>query len=111
STFIVSNGGLTFSSGGSTAGYFSDGTRDVYIVPDWAAGHFVESSVTVTLASGGVGGYFCDGTRNVSIFEGTNNINYGASAAGKRAGSTPPTDVWIALDRLAAACNTMGTPP
>lgn len=38
-------------------------------------------------------------------------IGYTAATAGDWAASTPPTDVWAALDRLAAACTALGFPP
>jgi hypothetical protein len=44
---------------------------------------------------------FTDGPRTVSICDGTNNITYGPGTPANWL-AAPPTDVWLALDRLAA---------
>lgn len=53
---------------------------------------------------------FSDGTHTVLICDGANNITYSPGTPGDWSG-TPPTDVWIALDRLAAYLNTVGGGP
>lgn len=64
-----------------------------------------------TLGKSVYGGQFADGTHTVRIADGTNNILYGAATPTSWAGGAPPTDVWVGLDRCAAALNTLLTPP
>ncbi len=61
------------------------------------------------LAASGVAGEFTDGTRTVLICDGANHVSYTPGAAGNWSGS--PTDVWAALDRIAAVVSLSGASP
>jgi hypothetical protein len=74
------------------------------------AGQFSTSTMGVILCTTGLAAQFTDGTRTVNICDGTNNITYTIGTPGNWTG-TPPTDVWPALDRLAAACVAAGQTP
>lgn len=52
-----------------------------------------------------------DGTRTVAVCDGTNAVTYVAGNSGNWASSSPPTDVWLALDRIAAALAGLLSPP
>ena len=58
---------------------------------------YVAKLSTSTLGAG----WFSDGPRTVTLCDGTNHVLYDAGAPGDWA-STSPTDLWIAVDRLAA---------
>lgn len=66
-------------------------------------------------ANGGPGAQFgvaaTDGVHVVYLCDGTNNITYTAANPADWAGGVPPTDVWVALHRCAAALTVLGTPP
>ncbi len=110
---VVGDGGstaytVTITSGATVTKFGAASTSGI-------AAHFENGTYTVELASGSGGftaaGYFTDGTHTVKIADGTNNITYTAAVAGNWAASTPPTDVWIALDRIAAALAGLLSPP
>lgn len=63
------------------------------------------------LASTGGAGWFTDGARTVSLCDGANHVLYTAAAGGNWMFSSPPSDVWVALDRIAAALAALGSPP
>jgi len=73
----------------------------VYLCNATEAVNATDSTRTVRLCDGTQAGHFTDGTRTVNICDGTNNVTYTPGASGNWSGS--PTDVWVALDRLAAA--------
>jgi hypothetical protein len=102
SFFQVNTGSGVSVSVGSSSGSLATGTY---------GGQFGQSPFLVSLASSGWAGQFTDGTRTVSICDGVNNITYTAANNGNWAGGTPPTDIWIALDRIAAALTTLGQSP
>ncbi len=90
----------------------SDGACAAYLVT--AAGHaadFGDASRTVQLCNGTEAGNFFDGTRRVKLCDGTNNISYVAAVPGNWAASSPPTDVWIAIERIVAALTGLSAPP
>jgi hypothetical protein len=94
-TNVVINGpGLLVTKSGGTVGVFSDGTHHVLICNPFSAGRFQ------------------DGVNVVQICDGTNAITYQWGGGSPAWGGTPPTDVWVALDRLAAwmAANFPGLP-
>lgn len=129
--FIISQGGFTITLGlvgtcalrstdGTRIATLSDGTRAVGASDgtnsaDLCAGNSAiqasRGAVVVSLCKLGVAASLTDGTRTVTICDGTNNIKYTAATAADWAASTPPTDVWVALDRIAAALTTLLTPP
>jgi hypothetical protein len=92
------------------------------LVPNTCAGYFFASAAVPNLyvflcgcdsAGGGSAAIFRTQfpSQEVSICDGLNAITYTAAAPGNWAGGVPPTDVWVALDRLAAALTLAGFPP
>lgn len=74
------------------------------------AAHFNDfSGHVVILANGAFAGSFTDGTRTVAICDGTNNVLYTPAVPANW--TTVPTDVWIALDQIAAVLAGLGFPP
>lgn len=130
---LTGSGGYQFQfQPGGSAGYFTDGTRQVYLCDgSGRGGYFSTSPYAVYIASttesaaiktddgtrqvklsdGSQAGYFTDGTRTVALADGTNHISYAASNSGNWASGSPPTDVWVALDRIAAALAGLSAAP
>jgi len=91
--------------GPSAAGTFSHGGFNI-LCDDGTYGLQV-----IKVGAGSSCALFNDGTFAVQLCNGTSAITYNASTPGNWAGGVPPIDVWVALDRLAAACNALGFPP
>ncbi len=79
----------------------------------FAAGYFNDGTTQVHLCNETTAAAFTDGTRTVTICDGTNHVSYLATTASDWAASTPPTDIWVALDRIAALLKVLnaGTGP
>jgi hypothetical protein len=76
-----------------------------------ATGNIAGTTFTAQIGATGAGaGLFEDGVRSVSLCDGTNTISFAAGNPGDWAGAAP-SDVWVALDRLAAYLNTVGGGP
>lgn len=65
------------------------------------AGQFQSTGFVVALCSTTYAFRASDGTHTVTICDGVNNVLYSPGAPGNWAG-TPPTDLWVAIDRLLA---------
>ena len=72
--------------------------------------HCTDGTRTAEMSNGSEAGSFSDGTNSVNLCDGTNHVTYTPGDPTQWAGA-PPTDVWIALDRIAVALNTLLTPP
>ena len=93
----------------SAGGIYYDGTYATFL----SGSHAIQGTDFTryaALVSGSYAAQFADGGRTVTICDGTNNITYSPSNPSGWAG-TPPTDVWVALDRLCAAFNTLTINP
>lgn len=88
-----------------------DGTHNATLCDGVRAANFNSGSLTVSFAEGSHAAYFTDGTHTVTFCDGTNTITYTAGSSGNWAGGTPPTDVWVALDRIAAALSGLSAAP
>jgi hypothetical protein len=71
----------------------------------------IDGTTFAQLAKAGTAGTFGDGTRTVLLADGTNHVSYTATTLADWAGGVAPTDVWVALDRIAAALTAAGFPP
>jgi hypothetical protein len=95
---------------GVEAGFFYDGTTLTYIGTGSDAVFCSDGGGrTATLCLGGTtAAQFADSARTVSVCNGVDNITYSPGTPGDWI--SPPTDVWVALDILAAVGAVIGGP-
>lgn len=117
---------------GTAAAYFTGSASEAATLCDGTqAGLFLGATTTVGLGLATQCLYSTDGTRGailcdsgtpaaarfndatftVEIANGVDAITYAAGNSANWAAGVPPTDVWVALDRIAAAVTTLGLPP
>ncbi len=86
---------------GGPAVYGTDGTRVSQISDGTNGLNLTDGTRTVLLCAAGYAGHFVNGAVVVEICNGTDAITYTPGVLIDWSG-TPPTDVWLALDRIVA---------
>lgn len=102
---FVDAGGLLAQSGALSYDGSTFSVSGVPVVISVSAGDALtinQGSTHAVLCDGSTAASFRDATHTVTICDGTNNVLYTWGGGSPAWGGTPPTDVWVALDRLAA---------